>query len=457
MSDRNYLIFEDAVRDDSVKLYFDACAAAVSDGSARISKTRAKQGYPQYECFRAEGREVLVGAVLSYYLYQLGNAGFDCEKARDFSEKMRKLAGFDYLFRPALSDWVNRCLRNPYFLNTAPEDSFYKKWELNPDEPHDFIPEDYFKFACYVAICHLKYGQSFESVTANEIFGFVTALGSDLPARLKKYGSGDLPKEITEYKDDNLSCKANDAFATIRITMKADSEASYAKALDFLCALLEVDFPRSYAIDFKSPYKGYLPIKGLPKKGVNQLFANASHYGSLHEKIERYAWAAMREDEWYTNLEDENCAMPGTFAVFALSMISENYDTLTIRYLNLCDAEHSSIQGKFLPAYIEEFGLDGRSVKVLLAGVGSMQELPPNKIYSAAIANEDSLRALLSMKQGTPKHIWRSVLYALWGKDAIYDKGVKTLKAAPPELRPLIEQILAQPVASANITGKEDD
>jgi hypothetical protein len=440
---RNYLIFEDAVRDEAVRPYFDACVAAVSDGSARISKTRAERGYPQYKCFRAQGREVLVEALLSYYLFQLGVAGFDYEKARDFSERMRKLAGFEHLVRMALTGWVNRCLRNPYFHNVAPEGSFHEKWEPNPDEPHDFLPEDYFKFACYVAICHMKYGASYDSVAAKEIFGFVTALGSDLPAKLKKHGSGALPKEITEYKDDNLSCKANDAFATIRITMKAETEASHAKALDFLCCLLETDFPRSYAIDFRSPEKNYLPVKGLPKKGVHCLFAGAARYAGLYAKIERYARLAMKEDEWYTNLEDECCAMPGTFAVFALGPVDEKYAPLVVEYLDLCDDEHSSIQGKFVAAYVEKFGLGAAGISVFVAGANSMQEMPPSKVCAKAAANAESLKLLLETKAALPKHQWRGVLYALWGKDAICDKGAKTLKAAPPKLRPLIEQALA--------------
>ena len=36
--------------------------------------------------------------------------------------------------------------------------------------------------------------------------------------------------------------------------------------------------------------------------------------------MERYARLAMREFEWYNNLSDESCAMPGTFAVFALGL-----------------------------------------------------------------------------------------------------------------------------------------
>ena len=48
------------------------------------------------------------------------------------------------------------------------------------------------------------------------------------------------------------------------------------EVLDYLCEVLsQEDFPRSYAVEFKGPEKRYLPITGLPKKGVNQLFACA--------------------------------------------------------------------------------------------------------------------------------------------------------------------------------------
>jgi hypothetical protein len=72
-----------------------------------------------------------------------------------------------------------------------------------------------------------------------------------------------------------------------------------------------------------------------------------------------------------------------------------------------------------------------------------MQEMPPSKVCAKAAANAESLKLLPDAKAALPKHQWRGVLYALWGKDAIYDKGAKTLKAAPPKLRPLIERALA--------------
>ena len=91
--------------------------------------------------------------------------------------------------------------------------------------------------------------------------------------------------------------------------------------LSYLCELLEQpEFPRSYSIEFRGPEKFYLPIPGLPKKGVHQLFACAVRYPRLHVRTENYARLAMQEDEWYQNLAGEFCALPGTFAVFALGL-----------------------------------------------------------------------------------------------------------------------------------------
>ena len=222
----------------------------------------------------------------------------------------------------------------------------------------------------------MKYGASYETVTANDIFGFQTILGSDLPAKLKKYGSGDMPKELLEYKDADITCKANDAFATIKITIKNESAECYEKALDFLCALLSAEFPRSYSIDFRSPEKTYLPIKKLPQKGVNQLFANAVQYPELHDKIEQYARLAMKEYEWYNNLEAENCAMPGTFAVFALGMLGESYMPLVLDYLKICDGEHQSVHGEFVLAYIEKHGFTGEGLTLYRLCEENIQHLP---------------------------------------------------------------------------------
>lgn len=104
-----------------------------------------------------------------------------------------------------------------------------------------------------------------------------------------------------------------------------------------------------------------LPAHSRPaQKGVNQLFACAVQHPNLHPAMERYARLAMREFEWYQNLADEACAMPGTFAVFALGLEGPQWCSLVCDYLDLCDDEHSSLQEKFIHAFFKNADLPFR-------------------------------------------------------------------------------------------------
>lgn len=91
-------------------------------------------------------------------------------------------------------------------------------------------------------MCFTKYGHSFDKSYTKEVFDLVTALGSKLPAQIKKNGSGSIPKEIAECKTEDFSCTSNDAFAIIKISVKNESEETYSKALDYLCKLFEYVF-----------------------------------------------------------------------------------------------------------------------------------------------------------------------------------------------------------------------
>ena len=47
-------------------------------------------------------------------------------------------------------------------------------------------------------------------------------------------------------------------------------------------------------------------------------------------------------------IRDRSCAMPGTFAVFALGLEGPKWWRLVCDYLDRCDDEHSSLQEKFI-------------------------------------------------------------------------------------------------------------
>lgn len=129
------------------------------------------------------------------------------------------------------------------------------------------------------------------------------------------------------------------------------------------------------------------------------------------------------------NLSDEACAMPGTFAVFALGLEGEPWAPLVTEYLDLCDDEHSSLQGKFLHALIRKFGFQPWTLGVLVRGALSMQWLEPAREFRSLIANGESLDALLAVKRRFPliscrkkrrpkfrAIAWQSLLWAIWGK-----------------------------------------
>jgi len=366
---RNYVIYEELQKDASLTPLFEACAASILEGNARPGNE-----YPF--CFRVNGRKILTTAMLEYYLALLDGQGFTYEKAQVFSDRMIQLCGWSGVSY-TLTTWVNRVVRDPFFQDENHSDNGWNEhWVLKPGEPGWRLPEEYLRFACYVGVCCVKHGASHETITAQEIFGFLEALGSDLPSKLKKYGSGALPKELLEYRDAVLSCKANDVFATIAIALKEESEAAYGKALAWLCRLLESGFPKSYAVNFRSPEKHWLPVKGLPKKGVHHLFAGAAQWPGLHELMERYARLSMQEYHWYTNLEDKDCAMPGTFAVFALGLLGDRHHALVRDYLKLCDGEHQSMHGKFVLAYIEKFGFTEKGSELYELCANNIQEVP---------------------------------------------------------------------------------
>lgn len=449
---RYYLIHKPNT-DPEVLAEADLCIQDILEGTARENHS----DYPTV-VRNHNGTPFLPDQLLDRYLFRLPLKGFPDEDAAALCDAMRRLVGWEEI-RYRLEQYIEKQVQERYFVVGEREDGFTvfppcTVWpELRPED----VDDNLLRFACYVAVCCTVYGQSFEHRTTEHILGLVSQLRPAIVKELKTNGSGKLPPELQKRKTKHLTASANDAFATIRITARDNTEGSCAEALGYLCELLEQpDFPRSYSIEFRGSEKIYLPIPGLPKKGVNQLFACAVQYPQLHADIERYARLAMREYEWYNNLPDESCAMPGTFAVFALGLEGPKWWRLVCDYLDCCDDEHSSLQEKFIHALFKQHGFTAQSMPVLIHGVQSMQELKPAKEFRTLIANEESLDALLEIKghledylpeessrnKKALAYLWRDVLWAIWGKDS-ENGGSKVIKTAPKELTEKYQQVFA--------------
>lgn len=124
-------MFEDVIADSSLNELFDTCVTSILEGKAQVSNTREEPGYPTYECFLVNGQEILVDAPLEYYLFKLDNSGFVYEKARDFSDTMRKLCGWQWHVDIILSDWVRKNVLDPFLEQTIDNDG-YDHYKLKP-------------------------------------------------------------------------------------------------------------------------------------------------------------------------------------------------------------------------------------------------------------------------------------------------------------------------------------
>ena len=452
VNDRYYLIHKPDT-DPEVLRHADQCIQDVLDGTARENHS----GYPLV-IRNQSGTPFLPSQLLERYLSRLPLKDFPYAEAVTFCDALRRLVGWQEI-RYTLEKYIEKQVQERYFEVGEKEDYFspFPPCTVWPELRAEDVDEGLLRFACYVAVCHTVYGQSFESLTTEHILGLVSQIRPDMVKQLKTAGSGKLPKDIQRRKTEHFTASANDAFATIRITARDSTEECYAEILDYLCAVLsQEEFPRSYSVEFRGKEKLYLPIPGLPKKGVNQLFACAVQYPSLHPAMERYARLAMREFEWYQNLSDEACAMPGTFAVFALGLEGERWAPLVTEYLDLCDDEHSSLQGKFLHALIRKFGFQSWTLGVLVRGALSMQWLEPAREFRSLIANGESLDALLAVKRRFSAYLlpeenkdpkfraiaWQSLLWAIWGKNS-ENGGSKVIKTAPKELKEKCQQVFA--------------
>ena len=272
------------------------CIQDVLNGAARENHS----AYPTV-VRNHNGTPFLPNQLLERYLTGLPLKGFPYEEAVIFCDAMRRLVGWNEISH-VLRKYIEKQVQSRYFEVGEKENCFSAfppctVWpELHPED----VDEDLLRFACYAAVCHTVYGASYDSLTTEHILGLVSQLRPDMVKQLKSGGSGKLPKDIQKRKTKRLTASANDAFATIRITARDSTEECYAEILDYLCVVLEQpEFPRSYSIEFRGPEKIYLPIPGLPRKGVHQLFACAVRYPRLHVRMENYARLAMREDEWY--------------------------------------------------------------------------------------------------------------------------------------------------------------
>ena len=323
-------------------------------------------------------------------------------------------------------EWKEKVFMKLYYKGE--DDDYSLKKGITPEKV------DAHKLNLFVAqaLWHIKYKEYSWDVedACEDLERAAKELGSKKAAMYLKEGTGILPNELIHYKDSEVECDANDVFAEISVKIKQESATAYDKALDFIIALLKADFPASYYIKFSSKApKQFLDIKGIAKSPTHRFFAQALQYEELRPKLVSYAEVAMKEFQWYNDVEEgEKSCMPGSYAVFGLGLIGEEYFPLVSQYFSLLDDEHQMIHKYFVSALIDRYGVNEKSLPLICQGITSAQfdmvfknlekemEKPENKELLAKFLKEKEAFFIANKEPGFYKYYEEDIYYAIYGK-----------------------------------------
>ena len=323
-------------------------------------------------------------------------------------------------------EWKEKVFMKLYYKGE--DDDYSLKKGITPEKV------DAHKLNLFVAqaLWHIKYKEYSWDVedACEDLERAAKELGSKKAAMYLKEGTGILPNELIHYKDSEVECDANDVFAEISVKIKQESAMAYDKALDFIIALLNANFPASYYIKFSSKApKQFLDIKGIAKSPTHRFFAQALQYEELRPKLVAYAEVAMKEFQWYNDVEEgEKSCMPGSYAVFGLGLIGEEYFPLVTKYFSLLDNEHQMIHKYFVSALIDRYGVNEKSLPLICQGITSAQfdmvfknlekemEKPENKELLAKFLKEKEAFFIANKEPGFYKYYEEDIYYAIYGK-----------------------------------------
>ena len=281
------------------------------------------------------------------------------------------------------------------------------------------VTEEQIDLYIYKALFQIKYGTySYDTKFACD--ALKNAINNYSSQKAKQYlekGTGILSDELIYYKDENLECKANDVLATVDIKIKNELAKSYEKALDFIVNLLTNGFPHSYLIKFSSKSeKVFLDIKGLAKSSTHRFFRRILDFPELYDNLEVYAKTAMKEFEWYQDVEaGEKSLLPGSYAVFALGLHDEKYFPLIKEYYSKLDDEHQLVHQYFITALIDKYGVSEESLPIFLDGFLSGQFDKVFKNLAKLLEDEKNRKLLTKELENYDKYEKEDILYSIWG------------------------------------------
>lgn len=408
---------------DHVQPSFDDCTDPLASDMFTCVLKQLRLGHIHYRDITTEHPKSIqykdvripIQALVEFALNELDLSSTTAADEWDTVDKLRELVGWNAISGP-MCNWLRRNLTEPYFPATQ-NPYAVTTWNPKPEVDRTEVPHELLEFACTVAVADIRYSSPTSRQYADMLLNQAKALGSDTPRRLRETGSGDLPDTIATSAGDSWHGQANDVSGIISVTVTQENPHAYLAVLEYLIRVISCPlFPASYGIDFTGPTEDYLPIPYVETNSINQLFQCAARYPELFGIIADYARAAMREYEWYLGLEDENRAMPGTFAVFALGLYDATAAPLVNDYMELCDDEHQEVHALFVAAAIERNGYTATTIEYLVRCLENCQIEPELAEMTEKTPDADAREILNEVEANVDEYLWERIRYSIWGE-----------------------------------------
>ena len=162
--------------------------------------------------------------------------------------------------------------------------------------------------------------------------------------------------------------------------------------------------------------KEFLNIKGLAKSSTHRFFRRVLDFPELYNKLEIYARTAMKEFEWYQDVEEgEKSLLPGSYAVFGLGLHDEKYFPLIEEYYSKLDNEHQLAHQYFIEILIDKYGVTEKSLTIIFKGFLSGQFDKVFKNLAKLMEDEENKNLLIKELENYDKYEKENILYSIWG------------------------------------------
>lgn len=235
------------------------------------------------------------------------------------------------------------------------------------DESHTPNEEE-LALACWLSMMMLIHGtDKYERQYGRDYLKKAGELGYKEAKNILKFGTGQIPADIVQYKDKYVTCLGNDIDKVIDLKIKEECEEAYKAMIEFIIRLIKAGFPNEYSIKFNSKVKEFLPIPDLKKTKANNFWNNCAKYPALYPLMKEYADTIMDSYDYYSDADSEEAVPVGGYAVFALGLADISNGDIVQKFMEQNDSEHSISPSWFVGEYIDKFGITPENIPVVIA------------------------------------------------------------------------------------------